>query len=366
MNLYTLPAKIFPHDLIVRPQPRRIVLIRPCCIGDVVLATPTLKALRGAYPEAHITWAVGGWSGKVIDGHDLLDATLDTGASDLPVRRWGDFWRFVRQLRDGKFDMAVSLVRSPLMSLAVYLSRIPVRVGLDSNGRGFGYNLRTPVDPNQPRHEAEIYLDVARKLGIATEGCYVNLPLSKRDIAHVQALLNKKKITAPYIVVHPAGGKNPGMVMDNKRYPPAQFADLATRLAETLNAQIVLIGGPDDGEIIDAVQAKLTIDSSAFIGELSFGEIGALAKSALLYIGNDTGMTHLASAVGAKTVMILGPTDPTRYAPFTSESLAVWRPTSVSQAGVADDNTSDWDWSRDGISVDDAYAQIMTFINSPR
>lgn len=327
MNPYTLPAKLFPQTFMVSPQPRRIVLIRPCCIGDVVLATPTLKALRHAYPDAHITWAVGGWSRKVIEKHDLLDMTLDTGTSDLPVRGWRDFWRFVRQLRDGDFDMAVSLVRSPLMSLAVYLSRIPIRVGLDSAGRGFGYNLRATIDPTQPRHEADIYLDVARKLGLPTQDCTVNLPVVDADVKRVQTLLNSHNITSPYIVIHPAGGANPGMTMDSKRYPPTQFADLATRLAEALKAQIIFIGGANDDAIIEAVQTHLTIESTAFIGELSFGEIGALAKNALLYIGNDTGMTHLASAVGAKTVMILGPTDPTRYAPFASDSLALWRPT---------------------------------------
>ena len=134
----------------------RIVLILPCCIGDVVLATATLTALRRGYPQAHITWAVGTWSKGVIEHHPSLDAILDTGSKALPVKSLAGFYAFVRQLRAGHYDLAVSLVRSPLMSAAVALSGIPHRAGLDSAGRGFGYNIRVPINPNQPRHEADI------------------------------------------------------------------------------------------------------------------------------------------------------------------------------------------------------------------
>ena len=109
----------------------RIVLIRPCCIGDVVLATAALQALRRGYPDAHITWAVGGWSRQAVDYHPALDAVLDTGDAALPVQSLRGFWRFVRQIRAGDFDLCVSLVRSPLMSAAVWLSGIRTRAGLD-------------------------------------------------------------------------------------------------------------------------------------------------------------------------------------------------------------------------------------------
>ena len=141
-----LPTRRPPHD------PRRIVLILPCCIGDVVLATATLRALRRTFPSSHITWAVGSWSKGVIEHHDLLDAILDTGTAALPVKSRREMLDFARLLRKGHFDLAVSLVRSPLMSMAVLLSGIRHRAGLDSGGRGFGYNIRARIDPSQPRH----------------------------------------------------------------------------------------------------------------------------------------------------------------------------------------------------------------------
>lgn len=358
MNLYSPLARLFPTRPAPR-NPRRIVLVLPCCIGDVVLATATLQALRRGYPEAHITWAVGSWSKPAVEHHDLLDAVLDTGADALPVRTPAGLLRFARQLRAGRYDLMVSLVRSPLMSLAALLSGIPHRAGLDSAGRGFGYTIRAAIDPDLPRHEAEIYLDVARALGLNAEGCRANVPVREIDRRSIQAKLAD---TGSYIVLNPAGGSNPGMVLDVKRYPPHSLAELGTRLAQRLNAAIVLVGGPGDQALVQAVQDTLPTAAVSFVGMLSFGEIAALAQGAQLYIGNDTGLTHLAAAAGAKTVMILGPSDPVRYAPFAPNALALWKPTTVQQRGVAAGSPEAWDWSRDGISVDEAEAQVVKWI----
>jgi len=343
----------------------RIVLILPCCIGDVVLATATLKALRRGYPDAHITWAVGSWSRGAVENHDLLDATLDTGTSAHPVKSPSGFFRFVRQLRAGNFDMAVSLVRSPLMSLAVLLSGIPLRAGLDSGGRGFGYQIRAKIDPDHPRHEAEIYLDVARALKIDTSDCYVNVPVSAENRDSIRELLAARGVHAPYLVMNPAGGRNPGMMMDSKRWPFENFAALADRLSAKIGVnQAVMVAGPGDESLISAVQSRLQIPSTAFVGELSFGQIAALANAGQIYIGNDTGLTHLAAAAGAKTAMILGPSDPARYAPFTPDSIALWKPADIQQRGVAAGTPQDWDWARDGIGVDEAEEKILDFLKS--
>jgi ADP-heptose:LPS heptosyltransferase len=361
MNPYKRLSRLFP----TRPAPEnpgRIVLIRPCCIGDVMQATAALKALRRGYPQAQITFAVGGWSKRVIEHHDCFDAILDTGPAANPAASVGGMRRFVAQLRAGDYDMAVSLVRSPLMSVAVWLSRIPDRVGLDSAGRGFGYTLRVPVDPAVARPEAEIYLDVVRALGIDTTGCFVNVPVRDVDLTAVRARLLQSGVTSPYLVVNPAGGGNPGMTMASKRWPPEQFAALIERVSAELNRQVVLLAGPDDGEIIAAVQTQLESPVPVFLGELSFGEIAGLAQLSSGYIGNDTGLTHLAAATGVKTIMILGPSDPVRYAPFTPNSLALWQPSVLQEGGVAAGVPKGWTWDKDGIGVDAAVEKVLAFL----
>lgn len=332
------------------------------------MAAAALCVLRRGYPQAHITWAVGSWSKPAVEWHPDLNALLDTGAAALPVKTLGGFTKFVQQMRGGHFDLAVSLVRSPLMSLALALTGIPYRAGLDSAGRGFGYNIRVPIDPNTPRHEAEIYLDVPRALGLNIDDCRAHIPVRQSALELVHTLIHSHSIhEQQFIVLNPTGGRNPGMVMDSKRYPPDRIAELGARLAQRTGAKLVIIGGPNDHELCAQVwhtlRTRLEQEErvTKFVGTLSFAEIAALASLSSVYIGNDTGMTHLAAAAGAKTVMILGPTDPIRYAPYADHAIALWKPAVVSAAGVAGGGGT-WDWARDGISVDDAEQAILKFL----
>jgi ADP-heptose:LPS heptosyltransferase len=346
----------------VRPKPRRILLILPCCIGDVVMGTAALMALRRAYPDAWIGWAVGTWARPALIGHPALSALIDAGAAASPVRSPRGILRFARALRAARADWIVSLVRSPLMSFAVWLSGCPVRAGLDSGGRGFGYSVRVAVDPDQPTHEARLYLDVVAALGVNAEGVYPFIPVHDADRAVVRARLRARGIGAPYLVVNPAGGRNPGMTFAAKRYPPDLLAALVERLSARLSATPVLIGAADDAPLIDAVNAHLPQPAESFAGALTFGQIAALAADSRLYLGCDTGLTHLAAAAGAPTAMILGPTDPRRYAPYNPNAIALWKPTALSARGAAAGAPQGWDWRRDGISVDEAEAQILAFL----
>ncbi len=334
-------------------NPQRIVFIRPCCIGDVVMATAALTALRRHYPDAHITWAVSGWSRQAVEHHPDVDAVLDSGPTANPAGTPRGLLRFAGLLRRGDYDMAVSLVRSPLMSAAVLLSGIACRVGLDSGGRGFGYTVRVPVDPAARRHEASIYLDAVSALGAPINGIYPSVSVGGAPTPDV---------TAPYLVVNPSGGKNPGAQMDAKRYPPGMLAELVYLLGERIDvAQVVIVTGPGDDQLAEAVGAALgDVPHTAHVGTLTFAQIGALAVGAVLYIGNDTGLTHYAAATGAKTAMILGPTDPLRYGPYAPNAIALWREYPLLEGGFAAGPPLDWDWRVHGISPRAAAERIVS------
>ena len=335
-------------------NPRRIVFVRPCCIGDVVMATAALSTLRQTFPQAHISWAVGPWSARAVEHHAAIDAILNIG-DDMPLRTPARLLRFVRRLRAGDFDLAVSLVRSPLMSLAILLAGIPVRAGLDSGGRGFGYNLRVPIDPAVREHESEIYLKLISAIAGDEVQAYANLPVTEAAKTAVRARLAAEDVGAPFIVAHPGGGVNPGARMTSKRFPPQHLAETLNRVAAT-GASLILLGGPGDGALVAEVERHLEVRALSWVGRLSFQEIGALAAEALVYIGNDSGLTHLAAASGAKTVMLMGATDPRRYAPYTSDHLALWKPIELDAA------RGSWDWARDGFTADEAFAQIMAYL----
>ena len=318
---YSLLKRALPASA-TAGNPRRIVFVRPCCIGDVVMATAALSALRQTFPKAHISWAVGPWSARAIEHHHAIDAILNIG-DDTPLRTPARLLRFVNRLRAGDFDLAVSLVRSPLMSLAFLLARVPVRAGLDSGGRGFGYNLRVPIDPAAREHESEIYLKVISAIAGDEVQAYANLPVTEEAKTAVRARLAEAGVDAPFIVAHPGGGVNPGARMTSKRFPPPQLAETLNRVATAKGAGLILLGGPHDSALVAEVERHLDVRALSWVERLSFQEIGALAAEALVYIGNDSGLTHLAAASGAKTAMLMGPTDPLRYAPYAPDAFAI-------------------------------------------
>ncbi len=344
-------------------NPRRIVLLKPCCIGDVVLTTPLLTALRRAYPDAQIDWMVGIWSAAAITTHPALQNVIDCGSRANPASTIPGLIHLARTMRSGQYDLLVVPERSPLISLAAWLSGIPYRAGLDSAGRGFGYTVRAPIDPSAVRHEAEIYLDVARALGIATENCWANVVPTDKTRAEVDQLLNARgvPVDAPLVIVHPGGGVNPGMALTAKRWPPDRFAALGEKVANFVNGHMIILGSHSDQTMTEAVLAALNPARlvTNFTDVLTVPQIAALAAlpRVALYLGNDNGLAHLAAAAGARVLMIFGPSDPRRYAPFVPPDKATfaWRPVAVPEQGVVAGGVTGFDWARDGVSVEEAW-----------
>ncbi len=320
--------------------PGRIVVLKPCCLGDVILATPTIAALARRFPQADIDVVVGSWSRAVLENNPHVRQVIDAG----PVGQGGygprAVWRLARQLKGNRYELAVTLDRSPLVGLVPRLAGIPCRVGLDSMGRGFAHTLRAPV-PLQPCHEAEIYLSCAVALGVADAASFrAEFFPAPADRAALPSF------EAPLVILHPGGGVNPGMRMLNKRWPPARFAALADRFAGR-GLAVALGGAAGDALLCEQIAAQTTKTRPAILaGQLSLGQFGALCQRAALFVGGDTGAMHLAVAVGCKTVAIFGPTDPRRYGPFAppEQARVVWQPVSVPAGGVGQGPTPRFSW----------------------
>lgn len=336
---------------------RSILLLKPCCIGDVIMATPLLAALRRAYPATSIDWAVSSSGLGAIGAHSFLHRAIDTGPRANPATHPRSLLTLIGLLRRGRYDLVVVPDRSPLLGLATLLAGIPARAGLDSAGRGFAYTMRAPITPTDVRHEAEIYLDVGRALGIDVSECWANVPPSpaaQQAASHViaEAGLND----SPFAILHPGGGVNAGMSMTTKRWPATHFAAVADRLAAR-GTRIVIIGAASDREVVEQVKANTSASVIDLSEQLALPTIGALAAQATLYVGNDNGVAHLAAASGGRVLMIFGPSDPRRYAPFVppDRARAIWREVPLPVAGVVAGTPTQFDWERDGVSVDEVW-----------
>lgn len=330
------------------------------------MATPLLAALRRAHPEAMIDWAVGTAARPALQDHPALSRIIDTGPSANPANPIGGLIRMARILHAGHYDLAVVPDRSPWLSLTALLAGIPQRAGLNSAGRGFAYTIKVPIDPGQVRHEADIYLDLARVLQIDTAECWANLPPGMEAQATAQTLIEQAHlIDKPLIIVHPGGGVNAGMTMIQKRWPAERFAALADRAADRLHGHIMLIGVESDRPALAIFREAVQHPVIDWTDRLTLPTIGALAARATLYIGNDNGVAHVAAASGGKVLMIFGPSDPRRYSPFVPPNRArvAWREIVLPARGVNAGIPLDFNWDRDGVSVEEAWQAVLPLLS---
>ena len=332
-------------------DPCRILVIKPCCLGDVLLTTPVLAALRARYPRSTIHYAVGRYAAPAIERHPDVGRVLVYGPG--AGRDWRSLLALWRRMRAGRYDACLVLERSPLFATLPLLAGIPVRAGIDSAGRGFALNLRVPWD--ESLHEADLYLSVAGALGCPTGDHHLRFVPGPEAETQVEALwlrhglptglglgaaaqdaprakLDRRAAVAaayeprrPVIAIAPGGGTNPGMDLPEKRWPAERFAAVGNRLRADVGATIVLLGGPADRALCAAVAALIDGPSLDLSGDAPLAERGALLRRCALYVGNDSGPTHLAVAVGCPTVAVFGPTSVALYGPYHAIARAVHR-----------------------------------------
>ncbi len=313
----------FPRKVPSSLFPSAILVIKPCCLGDVLMSTPVITALRRAFPSARLDFAVGQWSRPMVENNPHLDGLLDCGPVGSGHFSWKDYWALVKRIRGGGYNACFVLDRSPVLSLLPFLAGVPHRIGLDSQGRGFSLTVGVPVTL---KHEVRLYLNAVRAVGLEVTNPRLEFYPSEDDHHHVEGLLadliDESRDTL--VVIHPGGGHNPGMTLSAKRWPSPRFAALADRFIEESGAQVILIGGAAESDIAQAVRGAMRHPVLDLTGQLTWRQTGALLARCDLFVGHDTGAMHLAVAAGAPVVAIFGPSTPEMYGPYSPQSATLW------------------------------------------
>ena len=303
----------------------RILILKPCCLGDVVFATPFLRELRRQLPKAHLTFGVSTHARPAILGSPHLNALLDTGAVGAGRYRLREYLRLIQQVRAGHFTACFVLERSALLASLPGLAGIPIRVGIDSGVRGFSLSVGIPAKPSRP--ESELYLDLLRAVGGEPRSGELEYFPSPAAVEQIDRLVGERLRGERFVVLHAAGGVNPGMALLRKRWPIESFAALAGRLQES-GVVPVMVGAPEDHRAVNAIihalgARRANSELLDLTGELTLDALAELARRALAYVGNDSGPTHLAEAAGAQVIALFGPSDPVVYGPRSRHAIAV-------------------------------------------
>jgi heptosyltransferase-3 len=299
---------------------RSIIVFKQRNIGDVLLATPAIHALRRAWPSARIAVAVNSGTEAMVEGNPDIDRvivfdrrTRDAGGAG----RWREEGRFLGEIRAWRPDLAVQLTEGDRGAILAFLSGARFRVGVAPGRRGLWgkEKLFTHLSPRPSlyRHAVLRDLDVVGAAGIPPADPGLRFFFTEADRSRAAALLAGAGIPAgaPYAVVQP------GSRWKFKCWTDEGNAGLIAHLARRGLFPVVTSGpAPEEVAQVERIRGLCPASSASLAGRLTFKELGALISSARLYVGVDSAPMHLAAAVGTPVLALFGPTGAFNWAPW--------------------------------------------------
>lgn len=298
-------------------KPERILLIRPDHLGDLLLTTPALRQLRSSLPAAHIALLVGPWNAAAAGGLEGVDEVLtlpfpyfDRQPKRGPLAPYTLLRSEARKLSAHHFDTSVVFRHDHWWGAA-----LAARAGIQ---RRAGWDdpqvepFLTYVASDPPEHEAERALRLGEALLGTGEQAVPPMRFvpSDGDMGLAAEWLGQLPPRSSYVVIHPGSG---GAV---KLWPARHWAAVADALGAQYGVAVVVSGSAAEASLVAEVCSGCRVTSPVRLTGVGVGQLAATLAGAALVLGPDSGVLHLAEAVGRPTVRLFGPASVDRFGPW--------------------------------------------------
>ena len=289
---------------------RRILIIRLAPLGETVLMTPVIRAIRQGFPDAHIACMTDSIRTDLVRSNPNLDEVIPYQSS-LP--------RLIYNLAKRSFQLALVLQPTFRLVLHAFLAGIPFRVGFETNSGGRRL-LHLSVPNNTNQHETARYLDVTRVLGIEPESDEPEVFVDEESQAWASEFLRNAKIDGNCLLI----GLNPGSGTTYRRWAIERFAKVGNSLQTDYSAQLCIMGGPREDNLPHEL-ATLIHGETTVITDTTPMQLAAIIQRCNLFISNDTGPMHLSTALKTTTVALFGASNPVQWAPIWPRHTVIAR-----------------------------------------
>jgi heptosyltransferase-2 len=280
-------------------------------LGDAVMSLPAIRAIREVFPSAQLAVAARPWVADLYARESAIDRVIPyVAAHGLAAKH-----AFAARLREERFDGAILLQNAFDAALMTWLAHIPERIGYNRDGRGLLLTraIAVPEPGEIPRHERFYYLELLRRAGMIER-------FPRAEAIRLDGIAAAREAGARHLaalgVAGPVVGVSPGAAYGNaKRWMPERFADAAARLGE---CAVLVFGSAAERDLCDTVArdlARRNVETRNLAGQTSLREFIDLAATCRLFLTNDSGAMHVASALAVPTVAIFGATDDTTTGP---------------------------------------------------
>lgn len=306
----------------------RILIRGTNWVGDALMTTPAVEAVREAFPEARIMVLAKPWVAPIYD-HPAVDRVLEYDRRNRH-RGWAGLFRLASELRREKFDLAVLLQNAVEAALIARLARIPIRIGYNTDGRGLLLNPSVKRNPEDKQiHETEYYLRMLARGGLKVRADGPVSPVfhpsgeaAQKADRHLESLGLKG---AFLVGLAPGAAYGPA-----KQWPAGRFAAAADLVMEKRGGAALVFGSKGESAVAEDVMAHLKGLGHNLAGQTDLAEAAALIARCDLFLSNDSGLMHLAAAVGTPLVAVFGSTNPVTTAPLGRRQRLVRHPVECS------------------------------------
>lgn len=290
---------------------RNILLVQLGDIGDLVLTTPTIRAVREACPEARVSILTRKPFGSLLVADPILHEVVQTQKIGGSVSRLlQDFIQLARRLRRARYDLVIDLRTGDRGAILSFCTGARERIGRNVPGKNFWRSvLFTKIAPDFPAAPLPVHpgadqsLRVVRAIGMDTQDAAPKLHIAPKDRAHVIELLGQFGLTPASRWV----SINPCSRWKYKEWGYEKWGELIDRLWENHQLPTLLVGAPEDISIAEEISAKRKGHTFSLAGKTTLGELTALLAMSRLHLGVDSAAPHMAAAVGTPTLTVFGP-----------------------------------------------------------
>jgi len=298
-------------------QIKKILLIRLRRIGDVILTTPAISALRKGIPTASISYVVEKPYRELVDGNPNLDKVIVLEKK----QRLRDFLKLIRLIRKEKHDVVLDFHGGPRASLITLLSKAKLKVGYRIKYKNFIYNVKLPRSPKEGHfHSVENHINLVKALGADVKSLPpLYLPQGQEtEVEKVKKFIEENSLERSKIItIHISAGnafRNWGV--DN-------LVQLTNLLARRPDVNVVLLGTSEDQKAEEEILKKSTASLLSLVGRLNLREVKELISHSSLFVGPDSGPMHIAASTSTPIVALFGPTLPANFAPWQAKAFVV-------------------------------------------
>ena len=307
----------------------KILFMKFFGMGSILLASPMLCEVRRTCPDAHIAFITFESNRCIVERLGLVD-TVYTLRTDSFLHFAADLARTLLSVRSGSFDVTVDMeFFAKFSTIMTYLSGSPVRVGYFLRQLWRGDLLTHQIYYNHYKHITEVFSALVAPLGVNVIDFSIRKPeIEEGERASARELLRREGVKDSAFLV--GFNVNVSDLALERQWPKDSFRALAIALHERYNVTLLFVGAPSDVEYVTETVRGIPADAGQSVllaGKTNLGELLAIMEFCNLFITNDSGPLHLASAMGTPTVSFFGPETPQLYGPLGSESLVFYQKT---------------------------------------